>query len=77
MTEGDLTDILTVPDGRDELLARHRRLFPNADGLTAWNRQSMFRVKYDHECGTPWHRDCPYEADTAPTTPDTQTGEAW
>ena len=59
----DLADILTVPDGLDALLARHRRLFPNADDLGAWNRQPMFRVKDDHECGTPGHRDCPYETD--------------
>ena len=62
MTEGCVTDILTVPDDRDELLARHRRLFPNA-GPRCSTVQPMFKLKYDHECGTPGHRDCPYEAD--------------
>ena len=59
----DLVDILTVPDSRDELLARHRRLFPRAAYLERYNTQPMVGIKSDHECRTGPDGRCRWEAD--------------
>ena len=62
MTEGYVTDILTVPDDRDALRARHRRLFPNA-GTRSSTVQPMVRIKPDHECDTGPDGRCRWETD--------------
>jgi hypothetical protein len=62
VTEGYVTDILTVPDDRDALLARHRRLFPAAGPRLA-GVQPMVGIKPDHECDTWPDGRCRWEAD--------------